>query len=76
MASRPALLLADEPTGNLDTRTADDIMALLERLHAEGLTIVMVTHDPRMGARAERRLGMVDGRLASDVLLTQVQATA
>ena len=75
MASRPALLLADEPTGNLDTRTADGIMALLEQLHTQGLTIVMVTHDPRMGARAERKLGMVDGRLASDVVLAQVQAT-
>jgi putative ABC transport system ATP-binding protein len=72
MAGSPALLLADEPTGNLDTRTADEIMALLQRLHHAGLTIVMVTHDPRMGAHAERRLGMVDGRLASDVLLTSV----
>ncbi|HEX5634824.1 MAG TPA: ABC transporter ATP-binding protein [Gemmatimonadales bacterium] len=75
MAARPALLLADEPTGNLDTRTADGIMALLEQLHAGGLTIVMVTHDPRMGARAERKLAMVDGKLASDVVLTHVQAT-
>jgi putative ABC transport system ATP-binding protein len=75
MAARPSLLLADEPTGNLDTHTADGIMALLERLHADGLTIVMVTHDPRMGARAERKLGMMDGRLASDVVLAQVQAT-
>jgi len=75
MAARPSLLLADEPTGNLDTRTADDIMALLQRLHAGGLTIVMVTHDPRMGARAERRIGMVDGRLASDVVLAHVEST-
>jgi putative ABC transport system ATP-binding protein len=73
MAGSPSLLLADEPTGNLDTRTADEIMTLLERLHHGGLTIVMVTHDPRMGARAERRLGMVDGRLASDVVLTSVR---
>jgi putative ABC transport system ATP-binding protein len=75
MAARPALLLADEPTGNLDTRTADGIMALLQDLHARGLTIVMVTHDPRMGARAERRLGMVDGRLASDVELAKVEVS-
>jgi putative ABC transport system ATP-binding protein len=75
MAARPSLMLADEPTGNLDTRTADDIMALLQQLHAGGLTIVMVTHDPRMGARAERRIGMVDGRLASDVVLAHVEST-
>jgi putative ABC transport system ATP-binding protein len=75
MAAHPSLLLADEPTGNLDTHTGDGIMALLQRLHTSGLTIVMVTHDPRMGARAERKLGMVDGRLVSDVMLTQVQAT-
>jgi len=75
MASSPSLLLADEPTGTLDTHTADDIMALLQRFHARGLTIVMVTHDPRMGARAERRLGLVDGRLATDVVLAHVEAT-
>jgi len=75
MATSPSLLLADEPTGNLDTRTADDIMALLQQLHERGLTIVMVTHDPRMGARAERRLGLVDGRLASDVVLAHVEST-
>jgi putative ABC transport system ATP-binding protein len=75
MAGAPSLLLADEPTGNLDTRTADEIMTLLQRLHHDGLTIVMVTHDPRMGARAERRIGMVDGRLASDAMLTSVAVT-
>ena len=66
LAGSPSLLLADEPTGNLDSRTGDEIMALLERVHHGGLSIVMVTHDPRMGAHAERRLGLEDGRLASD----------
>jgi putative ABC transport system ATP-binding protein len=72
LAGKPALLLADEPTGNLDTRTGDEIMALLERVHQTGITIVMVTHDPRMAARAERRLGLVDGRLATDLEQTAV----
>jgi putative ABC transport system ATP-binding protein len=67
LAGRPDLLLADEPTGNLDTHTGDEVMALLERVHREGLTIVMVTHDARMGAHAERRIGLVDGRLVEDL---------
>ena len=67
MASRPALLLADEPTGNLDTRTGDEIMDVLARLHDGGLTIVMVTHDPRMGTRAERTLRMRDGHILADL---------
>ena len=62
----PKILLADEPTGNLDTRTGDEIVALLERLNADGLTIVLVTHDPRVGARARHMLRMRDGRLISD----------
>ncbi len=66
MATGPSLLLADEPTGNLDTRTGDEIMDVLARLHEAGLTIVMVTHDPRMGARAERMLRMRDGRILDD----------
>jgi putative ABC transport system ATP-binding protein len=66
MVMEPRILLADEPTGNLDTRSGDEIIALLERLHHGGLTIVLVTHDPRIGGRAHRLLGMRDGRLAAD----------
>jgi len=66
MAPGPSLLLADEPTGNLDSRTGDEIIDVLARLHEAGLTIVMVTHDPRMGARAERTLRMRDGRILGD----------
>jgi len=62
----PAILLADEPTGNLDTRAGGEIVALLERLNHAGLTIVLVTHDPAVGAHAGRILHMRDGRIHSD----------
>jgi len=61
----PGLLLADEPTGNLDTRTSDEIVRSLEALNSGGLTIVLVTHDPRVAARAGRVLRMRDGRIDS-----------
>jgi putative ABC transport system ATP-binding protein len=64
MVMDPSILLADEPTGNLDTRSGGEIVALLERLNAGGLTIVLVTHDPRVAERAHRLLRMQDGKLA------------
>ncbi len=63
---QPSLLLADEPTGNLDTRSGADVIALLEELHRGGITLVVVTHDAALGARAHRSLQMVDGRVARD----------
>jgi putative ABC transport system ATP-binding protein len=66
LVTRPALLLADEPTGNLDSVTGDDVLRLFEQLHAEGQTIVVVTHDPDVAARAERRIVLRDGEVASD----------
>ncbi len=66
MVMRPAVLLADEPTGNLDRHSGQEIIALLERLNETGLTLLVVTHDPELGARARRRLRMIDGRIVAD----------
>ncbi len=63
---RPAVLLADEPTGNLDSTSGSEVIAVLERLCVEGLTLVVVTHDADVGRRASRRLRMVDGRIVAD----------
>lgn len=66
LANQPRLILADEPTGNLDPTLADEMLDHLQELHHEGVTVVMVTHDPRMAARAQRQLRLVDGRVAPD----------
>jgi putative ABC transport system ATP-binding protein len=63
LATEPTLLLCDEPTGNLDTRTTRSILDLFDRLVADGLTLVIVTHDPLVSERAARRVGLIDGRL-------------
>lgn len=62
----PAILLADEPTGNLDRATGWEVLRLLEALTERGITLVMVTHDAEIGARAPRQLHMLDGRILSD----------
>ncbi len=63
--TNPGLLLADEPTGNLDSASADIIFQLLQRLHQQGATVLMVTHDPELAARAQRRLLLTDGRFVT-----------
>ena len=63
---KPAILLADEPTGNLDRASGQEIIELLERMNREGLTLIVVTHDPEVGHRARRIVRLVDGRIASD----------
>ncbi|HUF72227.1 MAG TPA: ABC transporter ATP-binding protein [Gammaproteobacteria bacterium] len=62
----PSVVLADEPTGNLDTKSGAEIVAILEALNAQGLAVLIVTHDPNLGGRAKRSIGMVDGRIAID----------
>ncbi len=64
LANRPALLLADEPTGNLDSRSSIEILSLFKELHAQGMTIVLVTHDAAIGAAAQRLIRVKDGLLA------------
>jgi ABC-type lipoprotein export system ATPase subunit len=66
LVNRPVLLLADEPTGNLDTRTSAEILRLFQELNAEGLTILLVTHDPEVAAHAGRIIRIRDGRIAGD----------
>ena len=66
MSMQPGVILADEPTGNLDSNTGKEVMALLEGLHQAGGTLIMVTHDQALGNRAQRRLRLVDGQLAGD----------
>ncbi len=84
LAGQPRLLLADEPTGNLDSHMARSVMELLEELHREGATIVMVTHDPQLAARAQRNVHVIDGQVvdiaaelrADPALLRSVPAAA
>ncbi len=66
--TEPKVLLADEPTGNLDHKSGTDVIRILEQLNKRGITLIMVTHDPEMGQRARRQLHMIDGRLHSDTL--------
>ena len=63
---RPALILADEPTGNLDRVSGGEVIRTIESLHAEGMTVVMVTHDPELGRRTPRQIKMLDGRIEND----------
>jgi putative ABC transport system ATP-binding protein len=67
MAMGPAVILADEPTGNLDRHTGEEVMAVLEHVHDSGGTLIVVTHDPEIGARSHRQLRMVDGAIIGDV---------
>ncbi len=69
LINRPAVLLVDEPTGNLDSRSGSEVMALLHRFHVEGQTVVLVTHDPKVASFAQRVIFMRDGRLVDEAQL-------
>ena len=72
IVGRPALVLADEPTGNLDSHSSDSIVALLEELNAEGITMVVITHNPEIAARFPRRVALRDGMIETDSSLVGV----
>ena len=76
LVGNPRVLLADEPTGNLDSKNATLIMDLLQSLHEQGSTIVMVTHDPRFAERAERQVSLFDGKIVEDRRLREALAAA
>jgi putative ABC transport system ATP-binding protein len=67
LVNSPQLILADEPTGNLDSHTSEEIMALFEALNQEGITIVIVTHEPDIAAHAKRQVRFLDGNIVSDM---------
>jgi len=71
LINEPAIILADEPTGNLDSRRGQDVLALFQDLNREGITIVMVTHEEQVALHARRVMRMMDGRLASDKRIDQ-----
>lgn len=66
LAGSPSILLADEPTGNLDSKNGEAVMQLLQELHADGATICMVTHDPRFAAHAQRQIHLFDGKVVAE----------
>jgi len=76
LAGSPSILLADEPTGNLDSRNADAVMDLLSELHRDGATICIVTHDPRFAQRADRGIHLFDGRIVAENEAAQESADA
>jgi putative ABC transport system ATP-binding protein len=75
LCGQPAILLADEPTGNLDSRNGEAVMDLLRELHREGATICMVTHDPRYARYAERTIHLFDGKVVDEAFLEEQNVT-
>jgi ABC-type lipoprotein export system ATPase subunit len=69
LVNQPSLLLADEPTGALDSKTGNDVMQIFKSLHQQGLTLITVTHDMAVARRAERIITLSDGRIVSDEYL-------
>lgn len=73
LGGQPSILLADEPTGNLDSKNSEAVMNLLKELHGEGATICMVTHDPRYAGMADRSIHLVDGRITEETVATRAE---
>jgi putative ABC transport system ATP-binding protein len=73
LVTNPALILADEPTGNLDSKTGEEIMALIQQLHDQGNTVIMVTHEPYIAEHAARIIRLRDGRIESDLSVTRLK---
>jgi len=73
LANHPSILLADEPTGNLDSRTGDEIMELFDALQAEGNTVILVTHEPDIARHANRMIRILDGKIDLDQIQTQAK---
>jgi len=76
LVNHPSIILADEPTGNLDSKTGREIMSLFSRLHKEGNTIVLVTHEADIAQHADRIIHLLDGRISSDERVTESQRLA
>ncbi|MFZ3244005.1 MAG: ABC transporter ATP-binding protein [Candidatus Acidiferrales bacterium] len=74
LVGQPSILLADEPTGNLDSKNSEAVMDLLRQLHGEGATICMVTHDPRFAGVADRSIHLFDGRIVEETVHARTQA--
>ena len=73
IAARPPIIMADEPTGNLDTRSGEDVMKILHELNVEGRTIVLITHDNDIARQATRAIRIIDGKVVSDTLASELQ---
>jgi putative ABC transport system ATP-binding protein len=76
IVGQPSIMLADEPTGNLDSKNGEAVMDLLRELHRAGSTIVMVTHDPRFARHAERTINLFDGRIVEDLAAAEAASVA
>lgn len=76
LATKPSLILADEPTGNLDSKSGAEVLNILTRLHAQGNTVVLITHDPKVAARSRRIVHISDGQITSDTPNEPVEVSA
>ena len=74
LVNNPAVILADEATGNLDTRTSFEILVLLQRLHSEGRTIIFVTHNPDIASYSSRNIRLRDGHIIEDTVNTDIKS--